>query len=166
MPSIVPLPVFTAAEVASCVGVFLGFLPPAPADPPTNDGMTYFVPPPAGGSCGVTGFLELAEELLDDALPLLTGDVNTTTRQYAKATAGEQETLRQLSDRELLRKVAREVLILSILVSHGVTEQMGAIFEQRSKVAELAVIIRALSACFKVVARYLDLGGTNGREHR
>src|SRR3954466_9217705 len=63
--------------------------------------------------------LELAEELLDDALPLLTGDVNTTTRQYAKATAGEQETLRQLSDRELLRKVAREVLILSILVSRG-----------------------------------------------
>jgi hypothetical protein len=72
--------------------------------------------------------LELAEELLDDALPLLTGDVNTTARQYAKATAGEQETLRQLSDRELLIKVAREVAILSILVSRGVIEQMGAIY--------------------------------------
>jgi hypothetical protein len=45
-------------------------------------------------------------------------------------------------------------------VSRGVTEQMGAIFEQRSKIAELAVIIRALSACFKVVARYIALGGT------
>jgi hypothetical protein len=104
--------------------------------------------------------LELAEELLDDALPLLTGDVNTTTRQYAKATAGEQEALRQLSDRELLIKVAREVAILSILVSRGVIEQMGAIYAQRGKLAELAVIIRALSSCFSVVARYIALGGT------
>jgi hypothetical protein len=36
---------------------------------------------------------ERDEELLDDAVPLLTGDVNTTV----KATAGEQKTLRPQS---------------------------------------------------------------------
>ena len=76
---------------------------------------------------------------------------------YAKATAGEQETLRQLSDRELLIKAARELAILSIHVSRGLQKQMSAIFEQRSKAAELAVIIRAISACFKVVAAVLTL---------
>jgi hypothetical protein len=94
--------------------------------------------------------LERAEELLNDAVSVLAGDVNTTARQYAQATSADQEQVGQLSNRELLERAARELAIISIQVSRSLQMQVDAIFEAR-KIAELAVLIKAFTACFKAI---------------
>jgi hypothetical protein len=106
--------------------------------------------------------LELAEELVDNTVPLLTGDVNTTARQYAKATAGEQESLRQLSDGELLKQAARELTILLILVYRSLQKHVGLMLAG-GKVAELTVLINACSRC---AARAVGTASSSAWSHR
>jgi hypothetical protein len=59
--------------------------------------------------------LDAARASLDDAVPVLTGDP-MTTKDFVQENA-ERESLEQLSDGELLRKAAREVLI-AVCVAH------------------------------------------------
>jgi hypothetical protein len=89
--------------------------------------------------------IEAARELLDDALPLLTGDPMTTAKSLIEESA-EREALEQLTDGELLRRAAREVAIAVCLVAKGmvVKARLAA-----TKPTEFGVLMRALAQCLQ-----------------
>jgi hypothetical protein len=80
----------------------------------------------------------LAEELLDDAVPLLTGDPKTTAQQYVQGSAEELKALQELTDRELLVKAARNLLIVCILICEGMVPHIPSILRQRKMGIDLA----------------------------
>ena len=62
--------------------------------------------------------LELARNHLDDAAPVLTGDPMSTAETIVQGSA-DHETLEGLSDAELLRRTAREVLRVVYVVARA-----------------------------------------------
>jgi hypothetical protein len=56
----------------------------------------------------------------------------------------------QLSDRELLGEAARELLIITILASRALQNQISSLMRPQ-KFLELTNLIKALSVCFKTV---------------
>jgi hypothetical protein len=87
--------------------------------------------------------LEVARELLDDAVPLLTGDPLTTTKSLIEESA-ERETLEQLTDGELLRRAAREVTVAVILVAKSMMRHAAIV---ATKPVEFGILVRALTEC-------------------
>jgi hypothetical protein len=62
---------------------------------------------------------------LDDAVPVLTGDPMATVESIVQEST-ERETLEQLTDGELLRRTAREVLIAVYVVANAIVRR-GAV---------------------------------------
>jgi len=60
--------------------------------------------------------LEIARDRLDDAVPVLTGNPMSTAASMVQG-SDDRETLEQLSDDELLRRAAREVLIAVVVIA-------------------------------------------------
>jgi hypothetical protein len=94
--------------------------------------------------------LTRARSSLDDAVPLLTGDPGTTAEAVGKSNAKDWEELNQLSDRELLGEATRELLIITILASRALQNQISSLMRPQ-KFLELTNLIKALSVCFKTV---------------
>lgn len=53
--------------------------------------------------------LESARKSLDDAIPLLTRNPNTTANVFIEKQTAEREALEQLTDKELLNEAVREI---------------------------------------------------------
>jgi hypothetical protein len=87
--------------------------------------------------------LEAARSLLDDAVPILTGDAMTTSRVLVEQSP-EREHLQDLTDVELLREAARELAISVIVVARALMHRPETILD---KTEELGVLFRSLAAC-------------------
>ena len=98
--------------------------------------------------------LTRARSLLDDAVPLLTGDPGTTAETVGKNKPKDWEELNQLSDRELLRQAARELAIMSILASRALRDQIHSVMSPQ-KFLELTTFAKASSLCLKTVCEVL-----------
>ena len=98
--------------------------------------------------------LTRARSFLDDAVPLLTGDPGTTAETVGKSKPKDWEELNQLSDRELLRKCARELAIVGILVSRELRNQISSLMPPQ-KFLELTFLAKALSVCYKTACEVL-----------
>ena len=80
------------------------------------------------------------------AAGVLTGDPVAGVEILSR-TDGRQQELEGLSDRELLRKASREVLIAIRLVSHVLPSQLPRLMA--TKTAETATLLNALTAGLK-----------------
>ena len=89
--------------------------------------------------------LDAARASLDDAVPILTCDPMTTTEDFVQENA-EREKLEKLTDGELLRKAAREVLIAVCVIANA-TMRQAALFV--TKPAEVGVLMRAPAECYR-----------------
>jgi hypothetical protein len=92
--------------------------------------------------------LEAAREQLDDAVPLLTSNPMTVAEDLVKE-SDERAELENLSDRELLRRAAREAATAVTVVGQAFLRQPEAIIY---KPGELAVLFRALTQCVQGAA--------------
>jgi hypothetical protein len=92
---------------------------------------------------------EAAQTSLDDAVPLLTSDPNTTAKSFIEQAPAERAKLEQLTDNELLRRTAREAAIAGILIFRTLQQQLNALFP--TKIEELAVLIRSLTRSLEAV---------------
>ncbi len=93
--------------------------------------------------------LEAARIALDDAVPLLTGDPNTTAKILIEQDFAERAKLEQLTDEELLSQTARDVAITAILVCRALRRQVNAVFP--AKIGELATLMTALFTSLEAV---------------
>jgi hypothetical protein len=85
--------------------------------------------------------------LLDDAMPLLTGDPMTVADDLVRQNPERREP-ETLPDRELLRRAARG-LAMVIAVGDAFMWQPETITH---KPGEVAVLVRALSACVQAIS--------------
>ena len=74
----------------------------------------------------------------------MTGDPTTTIEDLLR-NSPDREQLEQLSDGELLRKAAREVLISVCLAAHALMLKPTLVL----KLAEFGVLMRALAECVR-----------------
>jgi hypothetical protein len=88
--------------------------------------------------------LDAARRLLDDAVPLLTGDPTTTAKVLVQQASAEREKLEKLADAELLRQAARALAVDVTVVGDAFLRQPQVIIQ---KPRELANLFRALTAC-------------------
>ena len=95
--------------------------------------------------------LDAARELLDDAVPLLTGDPMTTAKSLIEESP-EREALEQLSDAELMRRAAREAMIAVCVTNRAMLLQPEVTV---TKPAEFGVLMRALAECYQAAAAVL-----------
>jgi hypothetical protein len=93
--------------------------------------------------------LEAARRSLNDAVPLLTSDPNTTAKVFVEQETAEREKLEQLTDKELLTQAVREIAITGIMISRALQRQVDALIP--TKVGELAVLVRSLAASLRAV---------------
>jgi hypothetical protein len=89
--------------------------------------------------------LDAARASLDDAVPVLTGDPTTTIEDLLR-NSPDREQLEELSDAELLRKAAREVLIAVCLAARALMLKPTLVL---TKPAEVGVLMRALAECYR-----------------
>jgi hypothetical protein len=94
--------------------------------------------------------LEAARASLDDAVPLLKSDPNTTANDFIDLEPAERAKLEQLTDQELLRRAAREAAITGIMIYRALQRQIHALIPE--KVGELTVLVLSLVATLKAVA--------------
>jgi hypothetical protein len=87
--------------------------------------------------------LEAARQVLDMAARVLTGDPVAGLKVLSDE-GGRQQELEGLSDRELLRKASREVLIAIRLVSHVLPSQLPRLMA--TKITETATLLNAVNA--------------------
>ena len=85
--------------------------------------------------------LEAARQAVDIAARVLTGDPTAGPEILVKQ-AEEREKLEGLTDRELLRRAAREVCITNILVSQELQRHLSTLVAE--KTIETAALVRAL----------------------
>jgi hypothetical protein len=89
--------------------------------------------------------LEQARADLECALPLVTGDPTTTIEDLLRDSR-DREQLEELSDAELLRKAAREVLIAVCVIANAMMCQASLFV---TKPAEVGALMRALAECYR-----------------
>jgi hypothetical protein len=53
--------------------------------------------------------LESVRKSLDDAIPILTGNPNTTANVFLEKRAAERDALEQLTDKQLMNQAVREI---------------------------------------------------------
>ena len=93
--------------------------------------------------------LDRARAALDSAIPLLTGkptDVADLVREHPEA-----DELRQLPDRELIRRAAREIAIALIMCSRLLIERGTEVISSKPK--EGSVLMFAISHCGRCCGR-------------
>jgi hypothetical protein len=96
--------------------------------------------------------LELARDHLDDAVPVLTGDPMTASTSFLREGA-DREPPEPLSDDEVLRRAAREVLrATNVIARVMMTEAMVAV----TKPAEFGLLTQALAECVRAAAPVLS----------
>jgi hypothetical protein len=95
--------------------------------------------------------LEAARAALDDAVPLLTGDPFTTVHSIVRESR-EREALEQLTDAELLRRAAREVLVAICLIARAVMLRPAVM---ATRPAEVGFLMQALARCFQAATAAL-----------
>ena len=100
--------------------------------------------------------LDAARASLDDAVPVLTGDPTTTIEDLLR-NSPDREQLEELSDAELLRKAAREVLIAVCLAARALMLKPTLVL---TKPAEVGVLMRALAECYRAATVGSDRRGT------
>jgi hypothetical protein len=86
--------------------------------------------------------LEIARASLDDAVPVLTADPTTTTRNLAGRTE-KKEQLEGLTDQELLMRACRELALAVIPLAHDLQQHRESLAVD--KTAEVAVLVRSLA---------------------
>ena len=100
--------------------------------------------------------LDSARAALDRAIPLLTGkptsDVGEIVQNHPEA-----EELRQLSDRQLITRAAREIAIASIICARVLSFRATELISTKPK--EGSVLMFALGQCLKAVVIGLIHGG-------
>ena len=89
--------------------------------------------------------LDQARADLECALPLVTGDPTTTIEDLLRSSP-DREQLEELSDAELLRKAAREVLIAVCVIANEMMRRSSLFV---IKPAEVGVLMRALAECYR-----------------
>jgi hypothetical protein len=94
--------------------------------------------------------LESARKSLDDAIPLLTGNPNTTADAFLEKKTVEREALEQLTDKQLLNQAVREIAVTAIIISHALRQRVNTLIP--TKAGELAVLIRSLAMSLSAVA--------------
>jgi hypothetical protein len=93
--------------------------------------------------------IQTAREALEVAARLLTGDPSTGTDGFVRqAAAGEQ--FKSLSDGELLRRSARELLILQIALCKVMCS--CGVFLVQQKTAETGILLKALAHASRAAA--------------
>jgi hypothetical protein len=95
--------------------------------------------------------LEIARDLLDDALPVLTGDPMTTSTSFVQE-SGHREALERLSDQELLGRAAREALIAVAVLARAMTLKATLVV---TRPAEIGLLVRALAECLRAATPVL-----------
>jgi hypothetical protein len=95
--------------------------------------------------------LEAARALLDDAVPLLTGDAMSTWKSFVQE-SGEREALDELTDDEIQRRAAREIAIAVYVISKAVVRQAALVL---TRPVELGILMRALAACAQATTAVL-----------
>ena len=94
--------------------------------------------------------LESARKSLDDAIPLLTGNPNTTADAFLEKKTVEREALEQLTDKQLLNQAVREIAVTAIIISHALRQRVNTLIP--TKAGELAVLLRSLAMSLSAVA--------------
>jgi hypothetical protein len=92
--------------------------------------------------------LEAARDLLDDAMPLLTGDPMTVADDLVRQSPERRE-LETLPDRELLRRAARGLAMEVIAVGDAFLRQPEIIIKRPG---EVAILVRAVAGCVQAVS--------------
>ena len=94
--------------------------------------------------------VEAAREALDVAARLFSGEPAIGGEVFARQAEGGEK-LGDLSERELLRRSTRDLLVLQILLGQAACR--CGVFLVREKAAETAVLLRALSAATRAASR-------------
>jgi hypothetical protein len=102
----------------------------------------------------------IARAALDDAIPLLTGDPMSTAKAFVQE-APEREQIEGLSDGQLLRRAARELLVAVCVIAKVIANRAASI----TKPAELGSLMRALGDCFQAAHAALGQFGLS-QPHR
>ncbi len=92
--------------------------------------------------------LEAARARLDDGVPLLTGDAMTVAEVLGQVSP-ERAEIEKLPDGDLLRRVARALAADVIAVGDAFLREPETVIR---KPAEIAVLVRALTACVQAVS--------------
>ena len=100
--------------------------------------------------------LDRARAALDSAIPLLTGKATSEVAELPHKHP-EADELRQLSDQELIRRAAREIVIALIMCSRLLIEQAAELISSKPK--EGSVLMFAIGHCFNAVVKGLVHGG-------
>ena len=93
--------------------------------------------------------IETARTSLDAAIPLLTADPTMTANVFVEQDAEQRKKLEQLDDKELLKRAVRELAIVVVMIAQALHGRLDTLVG--AKMAELAVLVRSLSACLKAV---------------
>jgi hypothetical protein len=94
---------------------------------------------------------------LDSAIPLLTGEATSDVAELVQKYPEEAEQLRQLSDRELITRAAREIAIATIICAEVLTKRATQLVSTKPK--EGSVLMFALGQCLKAVVIAFIHGG-------
>jgi hypothetical protein len=100
--------------------------------------------------------LDRARAALDSAIPLLTGNTTTDVADLVHKHP-EADELRQLSDRELITRAAREIAIASIICAEVLIKRATQLISTKPK--EGSVLMFALGQCLKAVVIAFIHGG-------
>jgi len=92
--------------------------------------------------------LDRARAALDSAIPLLTGNATSDVADLVHKHP-EADELRQLSDRELIRRAAREIAIATIICAEVLIKRATELVSTKPK--EGSVLMFALGQCLKAV---------------
>jgi hypothetical protein len=93
--------------------------------------------------------LESARKFLDDAIPLLTRNPNTTANVFIEKQTAEREALEQLTDKELLNQAVREIATTAIIISRALGQRVNTLIP--TKMGELAALLRSLAMSLSAV---------------
>jgi len=93
--------------------------------------------------------VEAAREALDIAARVLTGDPRHGA-EFLERQGKAREELDGLTDRELLRRATRELLVIQIIVAEEVSRRSTFLIGE--KIAETALLLRALSSAIGAAA--------------
>jgi hypothetical protein len=97
--------------------------------------------------------LEAARQAIDVATGVLTGDPVAGV-EVSSGQDGEQQELERLSDRELLRKASREMLVVINLVCDVLRPQLPHLMA--TKTTETATLLNAINAGFRAAVDGLE----------
>ena len=110
--------------------------------------------------------LEAARKSLDDAIPLLTSNPNTTANVSLEKKTAEREALERLTDKQLLNQAVREIATTAIIISCALRQRVNTLIP--TKAGELAVLLRSLAMSLSAVAmgfrQAADMPPQNTRE--